>query len=110
MAFSVGTPSYFIRPQSSGKKMGLVDITFDASYATGGHAIAASDFAGLDNPPDVLIPFSDMGGVQFDWDDANNKIRAYYYDYDGGADGVAIEVAASTDLSGITAKFFFIGN
>jgi hypothetical protein len=109
MAFSVGTPTFFIRPQSSGKKMGLVDITFDASYATGGHAIAASDFKGLDNPPDVLIPFSDMGGYQFEWDDANNKLLAYWVDTT--VDGAPMaQVAASTDLSGITAKFLFIGN
>jgi hypothetical protein len=108
MALTVGTPVYLIRPFVHGKKIGWVDITFDSSYPTGGEAIAATDIDGLTASIDVLLFFSDSGGYVFDYDDANDKIKAYWVDTT--TDGAPMaQVANATDLSGVTAKFLFIG-
>jgi hypothetical protein len=109
MSLTIGTPTYLIRPALHGKKIGWVDITFDSSYPTGGEAIAATDIPGLVASIDVLVAFSDQAGYQFDYDTAGKTIKAYRYDYDAVADGAAIEVAATTNLSAVAPRFFFIG-
>ena len=37
------------------------------------------------------------------------KVKAYYFDYDAAADGVAIEVPDGTDLSGVTFTILAFG-
>jgi len=41
-------------------------------------------------------------------DYTNNKILAYYYDYNGSADAVAIQVANTVDMSAVTSHKVFI--
>ena len=89
-------------------KMGTVDITFDNSYPTGGEAVAASDL-NL-NGIHVLLPPTARSGVVLEWDHVNSKIKAYYADYDAGADGVLIELPdTSSTLNAIVARCFYVG-
>lgn len=72
-------------------------IDFDSSYPTGGEAIDATANERLD----VLIASSKSGYV-FSWDAANQKLLAYYADYDAVADGALIQVPDTTNLSTLT--------
>lgn len=73
-------------------------IAFDSSYPTGGEAMdLSSKFAAL-----KLVLFENDAGYVFQYDYTNKKVLAYYYDYDAGADGTAIQVANATDLSALT--------
>lgn len=72
-------------------------IAFDSSYPTAGESVS------LPFTPDFVIAEPTAGYV-FSWDYANKKLLAYYYDYDGVADGVAIQVANETDLSAVTVR------
>jgi len=81
------------------KRVRTVDIAFDSSYPTGGESLTASDL-GL-SVVDLVIP-SPKSGYVFEYDYTNSKIKAYYADYDATSDGALIEVANTTDLSGVT--------
>lgn len=76
-------------------------IAFDSSYPTGGEAVT-SNALGLGT---ILMAFSPgtTSGYVFQWDNANNKLLAYYGDNNNAADGPLIEVPAATDLSSLTA-------
>lgn len=80
-------------------RMTIATLAFDASYPTGGEALAASALK-MSKMYSCAVEPND--GYVFTWDDANGKIIAYYADYDAVADGALIEVANTTDLSGIT--------
>ena len=71
-------------------------IALDDSYPTGGEAVEFGFDADV-----VICPVS--GGYTFGWDSTNQKLLAYYADYDAAADGALIQVAAETDLSALTA-------
>jgi hypothetical protein len=88
-------------PQASalGSKIAFALVDFDASYATGGEAITASDF-GLDELYGVLCIAQDAEEYWFSYDKANGKIAAFDVDS---------EVAASTDLSGVNPIFVAFG-
>lgn len=81
-------------------------IAFDSSYPTGGEAL---DLSGkLKTLKSVML--ENKSGYVFEYDYANKLVKAYYYDYDAGADGAAIEVANTTDLSAVTGvRFTAIG-
>ena len=85
----------------SGLTIRSYEIDFDSSYPTGGEAWDLSaDF-------DVIkaAVFEDRTRTfELTSKDApaSSKVKAYFYDYDAVADGVAIEVAATTDLSAVT--------
>ena len=76
-----------------------MDVDFDSSYPTGGESLPASDL-GL-SVVDIVLP-SPKSGYIFEYDYTNSKLKAYYADYDASADGALIEVASTTDLSGVT--------
>lgn len=74
-------------------------IAFDASYPTGGEALAAN----LLNLGSVVWAWvAPTSGYVFEWDYANLKVIAYYSDNDAVADGALIQVPATTDLSALT--------
>lgn len=84
-----------------GLKVKTYEIDFDASYPTGGEAWALSDDF------DVIKAAIFEGRTRvFELTSKNkpadSKVKAYFYDYDAAGDGVAIEVANTTDLSGVT--------
>jgi hypothetical protein len=75
-------------------------IAFDSSYPTGGETVTGIPFT-----PDVFLA-SPTSGYVFEYDATNNKLLAYYADYDAVADGALIQVADETDLSALTAVPF----
>jgi len=79
-------------------------FTFDSSYPTGGEACDP----GLGT---VNIALSDpsVSGYVFQYDYTNKKLKAFYADYDAGADGALIEVANGVDLSSVSVRLIFIG-
>ena len=87
-------------------------LAMDSSYPTGGETLDLSDyfsndllFVEISGPREGYILEHDGGTI------SAGKIMARYYDYDAAADGAAIEVAATTDLSAITdAMFFAVGD
>jgi len=97
-------------PQAHGpiQIMCIAEIAFDASYPTGGEALTPSDF-GMTYAIEAVIAFGAKGGYEFDFDKANQKLKAIYYDYDAAADGAAIEVANATDLSAVKPLCLVIG-
>lgn len=77
-------------------------IAFDSSYATGGESLDFTS-AGLDMFRTVLgVLVETKSGYLFEYDYTNKKVKAYRFDYDAVADGAAIEVANTTDLSAVT--------
>ena len=81
------------------KRIMIVTADFDSSYPTGGEGLSA-DNLGL-AAIELVVPTPKSGYV-FEYDYSNSKLKAYYADYDAAADGALIEVAATTDLSGVT--------
>ena len=80
---------------------------FDTSYPTGGESFDVSNFF----PKGVVavIP-SPKSGYVFEYDSDDEKLLAYYADYDAVDDGALIEVAETTDLAAITdVKFVALG-
>lgn len=74
-------------------------ITMDSSYPTGGESLASLFATYLSSVTDVMpLP---AGGYVPEFDSANNKLLAYYADYDAGADGALIQVANAVDLSAV---------
>lgn len=127
----VGNPTVF-----GDKRVLLADVTFDNSYAAGGEAYTPQDF-GMNLAVELLVP-APAGGLVFEPDHANNKLKAMYPT--GGAApaalgdpsvvvpagatgvtsaaaqpnltetaGVGKEVAAATDLSSITCRVLAVG-
>lgn len=82
-------------------KLYVGTIAFDSSYPTGGEALDATANEQLD-----YVFCTHQGGYSFAWDAANQKLLAYYCDYDAGADGPLIQVPNTTDLSALTAVPF----
>lgn len=82
-------------------------IAFDSSYPTGGEAIDISS----GNETLEFVHAQIEGGYAFSWDKANQKLIAWYGDYNNASDGVLIEVPNATDLSALTAiDFVAIGS
>lgn len=103
MAVTYSTPSHMT---SGGKRGTFGTITLDASYPTGGEAVAARG-VGLGTIED-LTPSGDDGYIPR-WDAANSKIVMYYADYDAVADGALIQVADATDLSTVVLRYQAVG-
>ena len=91
MAFTVTT---IVDNTVGNRRMVTADLTFDASYATGGEAITAAEF-GLRELENLQIPGTD-GTLLFAWDRANGKIVVF--------DDIASEESATTDLSHVTIR------
>lgn len=85
-------------------KMYLGSVTLSNSYATGGDTLNLATALGVDKILRAILTVQ-SGSSQYilRYDNTNGKVKAYYYDYDAAADGAAIEVAATTDLSSVTA-------
>jgi len=74
----------------------IATIDFDSSYPSGGEALTPADLA-LREIKTLIVESKD--GYQFEYDYANEKVKAF----EAGADGGALdEVADSTDLSSVT--------
>jgi len=85
-------------------KFQIGTITFDSSYPDGGEELDLSgDFDTLHM---VIL---EQGPLFLTYDYANKKVIAYWFDYDGVADGVAVAVLATTDLSAYTMRYMAWG-
>lgn len=81
-------------------------VTMSSSYATGGDALTPGAI-GLERIINWDINTDD--GYILKYDKANNKVLAYYADYDAGADGALIQVANAVDLSAVVSDSKFEG-
>jgi len=92
-----------------GYKMVTGTLAFDSSYPTGGEAMDMSKIF----PTDLhLVLFEFNSGYSFQYDYSNKKVLAYWGDYaqTTPADKAHIQVADTTDLSGLTdVRFVAIG-
>ena len=75
-------------------------ITFDSSYPSNGEALSALDL-GFSTSVEVLVA-APAGGLIFEYDKANSKIKAFY-PTGGGATPAALAAPAVTVPSGNTA-------
>ena len=82
-----------------------VSLAWDSSYPTGGESFTPAD-AGFDKF--YTVTAHQKSGYSFEMDYTNNKVLAYYYDYNGSADAVAIQVANAVDMSAVTSHKVFI--
>ena len=80
-------------------KMVVADLDFDSSYPTGGEPLTPEDL-GL-SAIDFLIA-EPAAGYLFEYDHTNEKLIARHFDYDAVADGAAIQVPNTTNLSAVT--------
>ena len=96
-------------------KIAVVDIAMPASYTAAGETADLSDifdtevYGGwpIEHDADLLYKLTydrAASGAP-----ATGKVVASYYDYDAGADGDAIDVAAEVDLSSLDGNWVFIG-
>ena len=81
--------------------------TGEASYTTGGEAVAAADFK-LSRLDHLIINGTGEGGYCFAYDPSAGKIKAFWVDTttDGAPQA---EVAAATDVSGSPVDVIAIG-
>ena len=101
------------------KRVITADLDFDSSYPTGGEGLTPADVAlnGFDLVLTSAMSTSNTGTVNtaadlghsptFDY--TNNKILMTYSDLNGSADGPSIEVADTTNLTGVRVRALIIG-
>ena len=88
------------RTNVSGNRLSVaLKITPDSSWLPAGEELILTDYVA--NIDTVHIE-SDLGGYAWAYDRSENKLLAYYADYDAGADGALIAVANGVDLSALT--------
>ena len=94
------------RPQRMTKDFSMLSgsIAFDTSYPTGGEA--ATLITKYFTTVKRLILDAGGTGYVVSYDAANDKIMAWYADYDAVADGILIQIPDTTDISAITAANF----
>ena len=81
------------------------DVTLDASYPTGGYSITPANL-GFTKVKAVIIQ-SHTGGYVYEYDVANQKLKAYRQT---AATGALAEVPNTTSLTGIVVHLFVIGD
>ncbi len=77
----------------------IADVTFDASYTTGGLALTAAQL-GMGTSLRAVIPTPSTDGHTFAYDYANSKLKAF---------SGASEVANATDLHTLTTRIVVHG-
>ena len=101
------------------KRVVTVDLDFDSSYPTAGEPLTPADL-GIDAFDIVLMTpqsisntadedaAADLGhSPTFDY--TNNKVIMTYSDLNASADGPSIQVANTTDLTGVRVRAMVIG-
>jgi hypothetical protein len=87
-------------------KMRILDVTFDAAYASGGESLTADDL-GVD-PVFVLAEPTD--GYVFEYDKGNSKLIAYEQTDPAAVGGANVPlVEAAGDLSTVVVRTMAIG-
>ena len=80
-------------------RMVIATVDFDSTYPTGGESLTLTDL-GLNNIEFIMA--EPNSGYVFQYDHANQKLKAYYGNYDQSSDGALTEVANGGDLSSVT--------
>lgn len=80
----------------------LSSVAFDNSYPTGGEPLTFADL-GFQDAPDFVIVVGGHKGYTFDYDATNQKMLVYWGDNNNAADGPAVEVPNTTDISTLSA-------
>lgn len=102
---NMGSQSSMQAALARGLKFEMGTFAFTGTdYPTGGEDVSGK----FGFTPDVVILESDDGYI-LKYDATNQKVLAYYADYDAAADGALIQVAADVDLSGVSAKYIAFG-
>lgn len=96
------TSSIVTRHDLGKGQVSIADITLD-TYATNGLALTASLFGFRVGKIDAVFA-QPASGYVFEWDAANSKLKAFYADYDAGADGALIEVASGVNLAAVVTR------
>ena len=108
MALTFTNNKHF-QPMRGGWKKGVVDITFDNSYPTGGEAVTAANL-GLRTLYNLITPPIRAGsnlGFVTSWDHVNRKIVVYE---SGTADAGLGELnSTSSALDGLTIRCEYLG-
>lgn len=90
------------------RRVVIADFAFDSSYPTGGESLTPANL-GFTSRIDFLFA-EPKSGYNFVYDRANQKLLAYYNDYDAVADGAHIQVPDTTNLSSLSAvRVFAVG-
>ena len=99
------------RDIGNGLKVVAGTLAMDSSYPTNGEAVDLSSYLPGGTIVHVAVDPASAGGYVIGHDYGTptaGKFKAYYCDYDAGADGALIEVANTTDLSAITAAHVLV--
>lgn len=93
--------------KAGGIRFAVIDVTFDASYVTGGWAVLPSDLK-LTNIYGMipLGPAVAAAGANYGFDPINNKLLAFK----SAAAGSLMQEIAAGDLSTRVVRFFVIGS
>ncbi len=78
----------------------FLDVTPDSSWLAAGEAVTVEDF-GLTEV--LFATVEQKGGYVWRYDRTNEKLLAYYGDYDPAAAGALVAVPDTTDISGVGA-------
>lgn len=90
------------------RKAIITESAGPSSYTSGGFDVEVSELAKVSKSAVLQI----TGGYIAEVTSISGnkpKVKVYYFDYDAAADGAAIEVAAGTDLSGVTVTLLSYG-
>jgi hypothetical protein len=85
----------------------IVDVTFDASYPTGGESVTPADFGFTTDIFHVDGGVSDTG-IVVGFIDSTSKLKAYWVDTTVDGAGMA-EVVDTTNLSTADVRLFALG-
>jgi len=102
--------SEIITTLPNGKLLVEVSTTGPSSYSSGGFSVSVDILRVVEK----VVAASCTGGYKVDAATISISgntltVPVYYYDYSTTTDGPATEVAADTNLSGVTFKFLVIG-
>lgn len=103
-------------PKNAGRNgrpvfMDVVQFAGDNAYPTGGTALTAALVAAIGASRNILAVLPvDCGGYVPVFDAATGKLKFLYGDNNNAADGPAIEVPNTTDLSAVTMKVLVVSN
>lgn len=77
-------------------------LTLSGTYVTGGFAVSKSTF-GLNTLESLRVtaPFEGTAAYAARWDSANGNVMLYQGDNDNAGDAPFVEVANTTDVSGV---------
>lgn len=109
MALEISNIDYRSEDVWGSAKVRLVEVTFDASYATGGESLAAGDVALAEIIG--VTPIAGPAGYVISYDPTNETLVVYgvQQDADAAVTDELDEEDAAADLSGLTVRLLVIG-